>query len=133
VLWCPVLDVCRTFIEPELPWAVENFGPDARQRLHGDGYLLVDGEFELGRVLFEELRHYRPSEALAASKTPALIVHGDQDSYVSYDVARKAAASRAGTDFHTVSGPDPGFDSPERESEAIDVTVDWLVRRHQGP
>lgn len=133
VLWCPVLDLRHTFTEPELPWGLENFGPAAQERLHREGYLLVDGEFALGRVIFEEMRHYRPSEAFLASKIPALVIHGNRDSYVSYDIAREAATVRARTDFHTVEGSGHGFDSREREDEAINVTVDWLVCRHQAP
>ncbi len=33
VLWNPVLDLHRTFVEPTLPWAVENFGPSQQALL----------------------------------------------------------------------------------------------------
>jgi alpha-beta hydrolase superfamily lysophospholipase len=33
VLWCPVLDVRHTFIEPELPWGLENFGAAGQEWL----------------------------------------------------------------------------------------------------
>jgi alpha-beta hydrolase superfamily lysophospholipase len=69
VLWCPVLDLRHTFIEPELPCGVENFGPLAQQQLDREGYLLVDDDFALGRVLFDEMRHYQPRQAFASSAT----------------------------------------------------------------
>jgi len=128
VLWNPVLDLRRTFTDPELPWGLANFG-SAQQRLLGEqGYLLVDGEFELGWVLFQEFRHYRPLECFQASRVPALVVHGDRDTYVSYGIAR-AAADRPGCVFHTVAGSDHGFDSRGREDEAIEASVGWLVRQ----
>lgn len=128
VLWNPVLDVRRTFVEPELPWGLENFGPERQGLLGSRGFLVVDGEFELGRVLFEEFRYYgdAPVRSFVSGTTPALVVHGDQDTYVSYEVARDAAAARANCEFHTVVGSDHGFDSREREDEAIDVTARWL-------
>jgi uncharacterized protein len=129
VLWNPVLDLRRTFTDPELPWGLANFGPAQQQLLGEQGYLLVDGEFELGWVLFQEFRHYRPLECFEASRVPALVVHGDRDTYVSYDIAR-TAADRPGCAFHTVAGSDHGFDSREREDEAIEATVGWLVRQH---
>lgn len=125
VLWNPILDLRRTFIDPELPWGRENFGPDAWLHADESGYLLLDGEFEVGRVLLDELRRYEPESALAAMAVPTLVVHGDHDSYVSYDIARAAAESH-GCPFHTVRGSDHGFDSDEHEDEAIDVTVTWL-------
>lgn len=130
VLWNPVLDLRRTFIEPELPWGIENFSAAQQERLRRDGRLLIDGEFAVGWVLWEELRRYRPVEPFTESKTPALVVHGDRDSYVSYGIARDAALGRTGCDLHTVAGSDHGFDSRAREDEAIDVTVEWLAQLH---
>jgi pimeloyl-ACP methyl ester carboxylesterase len=129
VLWNPVLDLPGTFLEPELPWGLEDFTPGRREALSSRGFLLVDEVFQLGRVLFEEFHTYRPDEAFARSRVPALIVHGDQDTYVSYGTARKAAI-RESCDFHMITGSDHGFDSRKREDEAIAVTLDWLQRRY---
>ena len=130
VLWNPVLDLRRTFVEPELPWGEQNYGPGQQELLKSRGCLTVDGEFELGRVLFEEFRLYDPEHAFRSSSTPALIVHGDHDTAVSYKIAHEAAEQRGNCAFHTVSGSDHGFDSREREDEAIRATVDWLAARH---
>lgn len=132
VLWNPVLDLRRTFLEPDLAWGVENFGPGQQELLHSQGYLLVDGEFALGRTLFEEFRHYRPIEDFLASDMSALIIHGDKDASVSYDIARSAAEARANCTLRTVAGSDHGFDSRSREDEAIDATVEWLLRCNAG-
>jgi pimeloyl-ACP methyl ester carboxylesterase len=129
VLWNPVLDLRRTFLEPELPWGQENFGPAGQEALRRDGFLVVDGEFRLGRVLFSEFGRYAPLADFAAGHGPALVIHGDQDTYVSYMIARAAALSRPGCDFHAIAGSDHGFDSREREDEAIAVTVSWLAVR----
>lgn len=131
VLWNPVLDLQRTFIDPKLPWGVENFGPAQQALLSSQGFFLIDGTFAVGRVLFEEMRHYHPLEQFAKSRVPALVVHGDRDSAVSYDIARAAAQAR-GCDLHTVAGSDHGFDSREREDEAIAVTVSWLIDQYRG-
>jgi alpha-beta hydrolase superfamily lysophospholipase len=130
VLWNPVLDLTDTFVEPTLPWGKENFSPSQQDLLVSHGFLVVDGGFELGRVVFEEFGHYRPRDAFIASPVPALIVHGDQDTMVSYAVAKRAAAAREACEFHTVSGSDHGFDSREREDEAISVTVTWLDQQY---
>lgn len=127
VLWNPVLDLRRTFVEPELAWGVANFGPAQQERLASDGFLVVDGEFELGRVMFDEFSLYQPLPALLASRVPLLVVHGDRDTAVSYDIARAAVEARGNAELYTVAGSDHGFDSREREDEAIDATVRWLA------
>lgn len=66
-----------------------------------------------------------------ASTVPALVVHGDQDNAVSYEIARQAAAARPNTDFHTVRGSDHGFDTQEREDEAAAVTAEWLINKER--
>jgi alpha-beta hydrolase superfamily lysophospholipase len=126
-LWNPVLDLDRTFVHPQLPWGRENFGPDQQKLLSTQGFPILEGEFEIGRVLFDEFSHYDPLGCFLASDVPALVVHGDRDTAVSYDIAREAAAARARTDFHTVIGSDHGFDTREREDEAVAATVEWLT------
>jgi len=128
VLWNPVLELQRTFVTPELPWGKRNFSPEQQGLLLSQGFLVMDDEFEVGRVLFQEFQHCRPLDYfVAASRVPVLVVHGDRDSYVSYDIARAAASAHENCTFHTVIGSDHGFDSREREDEAIEVTVKWLV------
>lgn len=132
VLWNPVLDLQRTFIEPSLPWGVENFGPPQQSLLSSQGFLSIDGTFEMGRVLYEEMRHYDLLERFIRSQVPALVVHGDHDSAVSYDIAFAAAQARVACEFHTVAGSDHGFDTREREDEAIAVTVSFLSQQYGG-
>lgn len=127
VLWNPVLDLSHTFLEPELAWGEENFGAGQRKLLHDTGVLVVDGEFELGRVLFCEFAHYEPLARFLDSTVPSLIVHGDRDTAVSYEISARVATSRPDTTLHTIVGSDHGFDSLEREDRAISETVEWLV------
>jgi uncharacterized protein len=126
-LWNPVLDLQRTFVNPELPWGKENYSTDQQKLLFSQGFLVIDDEFEVGRVLFEEFHCYEPLKYLVASTLPALVVHGDRDNAVSYEIARKAAAAKPNTHFHTVRGSDHGFDTREREDEAVAVTAEWLI------
>jgi alpha-beta hydrolase superfamily lysophospholipase len=133
VLWNPILDLTKTFIKPELPWGQANFGPAQWAAAMAGGTLVIDESFEVGRTMLTELSRYEPSQAFLNSTMPALVVHGQLDTYVSYDIAHEAARTRAAhapTDFHTVAGSDHGFDSREREDEAIAVTVEWLSRHH---
>lgn len=122
VLWQPVLDLQRTFLRPELPRGRKLYGDltSLRER----GFLDIEGRFELGARLFEEFAERDPRAAFLASGIPALVVHGDADEHVSYDVAREAASLRAGTDWHRVRGGGHGFRGAAEE--VVEVTASWL-------
>ncbi|MEU6014809.1 alpha/beta fold hydrolase [Streptomyces sp. NPDC047515] len=131
VLWNPVLDLRRTFLEPELPWGLANFGPAAMAELAElaeNGHLLLNGVFPLGRVLFADMARYRPIEAYATDSPPAMVLHGDRDTHVSFDIARRTAETIPGWEFHTVSGAAHGFHTRKHEAEAVAVTTQWLER-----
>ncbi|MFE4415421.1 alpha/beta hydrolase [Streptomyces sp. NPDC093064] len=128
VLWNPVLDLQRTFLEPELPWGVANFGPAAMARLAEDGRLLLNGTFALGRVLFAEMLRCRPLDAYTVGSPPTLVLHGDRDAHVSFDIARRAAETIPNWEFHAVSGAEHGFHTREHEAKAVAMTTGWLER-----
>ncbi|WP_190812839.1 alpha/beta hydrolase [Saccharopolyspora pogona] len=122
-LWQPVLDLRRTFLEPELPRGRQLYYD--LSSLQQRGFLDIEGRFELGARLFEEFAELDPRAAFLASDIPALVVHGDVDEHVSYEVAHEVAARRPRTDWHRVRGGGHGFRDVERE--VIDVTVSWLL------
>lgn len=127
VLLRPVLDLQRTFVEPQTPWGKENFSCAQRHALAEEGFLVVNGTFRLGRVLFEELHHLDPRERLLASSVPTLIVQGDLDMIVSPEIARETAALRPRCALHTVAGSDHGFDDAAHENEAAAAALAWLI------
>jgi alpha-beta hydrolase superfamily lysophospholipase len=107
VLWAPVFDLRRDGVPPVR-------------------------SFEVGRVLLDELRVYRPLDAFMAGDVPSLVLHGDRDRFASYEIARAAAAAKVRCAFHTVHGADHGFAEPAQREDATRVTVDWLSRQHAG-
>jgi len=129
VLWNPVLDLDNTFLHPTLEWGVANFSIEKRKILQTQDFLLVDSDFRAGIILFNEFPYYNPKENLVNSGINTLIVHGDKDSYVSYDVSKKVAERSDNVKLVTVEGSDHGFDSKERENYAIEVTAKWLSER----
>ena len=45
VLWNPVPDLKKSFVQPDLPWAQANFNAESVRQLSRRGYLLLDGAF----------------------------------------------------------------------------------------
>lgn len=122
VLWQPVLDLRRTFLEPELPLARALYGTRV------DGEHDLDGRFMLGAPLFDEFAALRPIDAFLAAAPPALVIHGDADSHVSHDIARDTAHRRPHTDWCSIPGAEHGFLDPAASAAVIGTTADWLAR-----
>ena len=126
VFWNPVLDLRHTFLEPTLPWGKQRFGPRIAREVATHGFLSLDGGFRLGPVLFAEMKHYDVQAAFLASHLPTLVIHGDRDMCVSYEVAKDASEARGDVDFETLPGSDHGFAGREHGDTAIERTVTWL-------
>jgi uncharacterized protein len=126
VLWNPVLDMNRTFIQPELPWGKKNFNLHSIEQLKSQGYFLLEQEFEIGWVLFEEMKNLDPYSCFKQSLVPSIIIHGDRDSYVPYNVSANIARNRRNCGLFTINNSDHGFDSKEREDQAINITINFF-------
>ncbi|MGE5527940.1 MAG: alpha/beta hydrolase [Patescibacteria group bacterium] len=127
VLWNPVLDLVKTFLEPVCPRPRRSFNAGDAAFLERHGYLLLDS-FRVGRRLLEEMREIRPYERMREIRCPVLTLHGDRDSYVPYDVARDHAACNDQSEFAAVAGADHGFGRKEDRGVVIPKTVAWVKR-----
>lgn len=128
VLWNPVLDLDNTFLNPTLPWGQENFSTEKRSCLSFQDYLMIDGSFKAGFVLFNEFKYYNPKEYLINSNIQTLIIHGNKDKYVSYEISKTVADTCDNIELITVENSDHGFDSREKEEYAIDCTIQWIQK-----
>lgn len=126
VLWNPVLSVEHTFFEPELEWGLENFGADRISQLAPGEFISVDG-FRLSREFFESLGLVKNIQLRPIESLNTLIVHGTDDSYVSFEIAKETSSSSDFFDFLEINGSDHGFDGEAFEALARRRTVEWIV------
>jgi pimeloyl-ACP methyl ester carboxylesterase len=127
VLWNPVLDLVKTFIEPVCPRPRRSFDAKNTAFLDEHGYLPLDA-FKIGKPLVEEMRSIRPYERMREIVCPALTLHGDLDSYVPYEVARDNAVCNDRSEFVTVAGAEHGFGARADRDVVIPATVEWMKR-----
>ncbi|MDH3975080.1 MAG: alpha/beta hydrolase [Deltaproteobacteria bacterium] len=109
VLLCPVLDYVSTFLKPIVPWAKDSFNKKGFEHLKKEGFLMLDGEFELGANLIEEFKVIKPYEILKETKLPVLTIHGDNDSMVPFKVSRTYSEPNKKSEFMTIQNSDHGF------------------------
>jgi uncharacterized protein len=122
VLWNPVLDLKKTFLEPTLPWAKNSFNAE------NNGYMLLDNFFKLGDPLVKEMSRLNILEESQKIKYPVLTIHGDQDTYVSYQIAYENYKFNACSEFLSIIGSEHGFGRIQDKNIVIPHTVQWIDR-----
>ncbi len=127
VLINPVLDMRRTFTQPELPWGKESFTPAALAALPNRGVVMIDGEFPAGKKLVDEMESGpQPAELLAEVNIPMLVIHGTEDTYVSYDISREFAEGHISAEFVAVDGAEHGFGREHETKFVVDAVANWV-------
>lgn len=107
ILWYPVLDLVKTFLNPKLPWAKKSFNKKGFGMLSKKGYLLL-GVSKLGKKLISEMSFYKPFEQLSKINIPVLTMHGDKDTYVPYSVAKRYGKPNSKSRFITLHDAEHG-------------------------
>jgi pimeloyl-ACP methyl ester carboxylesterase len=128
VLWNPVLSVNDTFFEPSLAWGKQYFGASRISRLASDDYISVDG-FKLSKQFFKSLEPIRNRRLSLNEKSKTLVVHGTNDTYVSFRIAKEMCSDSGSCKFCEIHGSDHGFDGEDNEKKARDCTVEWIVHQ----
>ena len=109
ILVSPVIDYVATFLQPSTPWAREEFNKEKMKTLEVKGYLELDGRFDIGAKLIEELKIIKPYEYIRKLKIPVLTIHGDKDTMVPFEVSRKYGAPNEKSKLVVVEGADHGY------------------------
>ncbi|MCD6300840.1 MAG: alpha/beta fold hydrolase [Staphylothermus sp.] len=84
ILISPVIDYVATFLKPTTPWTKEEFSKERMKTLETNGYLELNGTFDIGAKLVEELKLIKPYEYIKMLKIPVLTIHGDKDTMVPF-------------------------------------------------
>src|ERR1700733_13947703 len=120
VLFNPLLNYKKRFIDDKLYWADDHISDEAGDELTRDGFLPHSPTFKLGRALLNEVFYIQPNLALSQVTAPTLIVHGTRDTFVPVDSSRAAVTGMAGVaSLVEVEGAQHGFavhDDPQYQN-----------------
>lgn len=131
-LWNPVVDPSAMLFAPSLPWQMANFGEErieaalarsSRVQIAG-----ANGPFLLGPTFFDDARTLDVRSGLKSYGIPMLLIHGDADTYVSYEDARHLALEIPNASFVSVPLAEHGFHNPQDEASVIARTTDFFCR-----
>jgi uncharacterized protein len=115
VLIAPVLSYIRTFIEPETEWAKEIFTANALATAAKTNRLFVNPSFPISMRLIEEMILIDPEAALCDVTRPTVVIHGDADSMVPFNVSRAAVKHARCAKLKRFRHMDHGFNDADDE------------------
>lgn len=131
----PVLEYDKIFLGPLKVslWAWKNFA-NLFNRLHKFGFIEVGSrKFKMGKPLFDEMKKFAPYKELDEYIGPLMTVHGDKDSYISYEITKRRfdELSNRHKKFVTLKGAEHGFHGEPFETEAVQMIVDFFKKSFQ--
>ncbi len=91
-LICPVLDYTRTFLEPTTAWARALFNETTIATAWRTGRLAMTSTFDVDLKLLIEMRALDPAIALARARASVVVIHGEADSMVPFQISKDVCA-----------------------------------------
>lgn len=141
VLFNPLLNYKKRFIDDKPYWHHEQLDEEAGRELLAQGYLAHSPTFKLGRPLLNEVFYLRPDQVLGQIVTPTLIVHGTKDTFIPVESSRQAV-DRFGGECRLIEidgaqhgfavHDDPGYADPQTQqwqAAVIASVVEWVASR----
>jgi len=109
VLISPVLSYKKTFLKPETEWARSIFNSKTIFELENGNELFFDEGFSISIRLVEEMKLIKPELDIKNISQNIIIIHGDSDSMVPYNVSKEIADSVPNIKLYTIANMDHGF------------------------
>jgi uncharacterized protein len=128
VLLNPVVDYRATMLEATLEWGKNLFSQAGYDELRKTGYITLEEGFKMKVEAVVEMSIFRPYETFNRLTIPTLVLHGDHDSKVPYNVTKSAVEKCPCVTFHTIHGAEHAFKTEEHERETFELTTDWICK-----
>lgn len=122
VLLNPLLNYGKRMLFAKEFWNKDRLTKEGAETLAKQGWL-PHGNFRMGRALINELLYIKPYEKMIRLGIPILTIHGDKDSMVPFDIAKKYAIPNNQCLFIPVKGADHGFTHPDDEDFTHSDTI----------
>jgi len=109
ILIAPVLSYNRTFLKPETEWGQSIFNKNTLSKMAKTKQLFIDDNFPVSIRLIEEMKLLHPDCSLKEVKQEIVLIHGDKDSMVPFEVSKNVAKDIPKIKFMPFHGMDHGF------------------------
>ncbi len=122
ILLNPLLNYGEHMLFSKWFWVNEEISFKGNELLKTQGWL-PHGEFRMGPKLIHELSYFKSFEKIKCPPIPILVVHGNKDSVVSFEIAQKFSDSNDNSTFEIIDGADHGFISVNDENLSHPDTI----------
>jgi len=127
----PVLNYTSVFLNPTTEWARRHLA-NAEERIEEDGYVSVGSrKFRMGKILFDEMKEFKPGVSLQKFDHPLLLIHGDNDNTVdhmdTYNVFVNLPS--VNKELEIIQGGEHGFHNDPFTIEVAELITDFFVTR----
>lgn len=127
-LWNPVLNYDHTFINPFLPWLINDIN-DMKKDISQKGWTTLGKKnYIIGKGLFNEMTRLFPYDELKKISIPTIIIHGDKDTYVPFEDSKKYAKNLKNGVFIKIEGAEHGFHQEPFETQVVNITLDFFKK-----
>jgi hypothetical protein len=122
VLLNPLLDYGEHMLFSKGFWENDQISFKGNEILKTQGWL-PHGEFRMGSELIDELSNIQSFEKMGSPSIPILVIHGNKDCIVPFEIAQKYSNSNQNSTFVTINGADHGFTSPNDDNLSHPDTI----------
>lgn len=109
ILISPVISYKRTFLKPETEWGRSIFNERALTDMARTKQLHMEENFPISIRLVEEMKIVQPELAVSELSQDIIIIHGDADSMVPYNVSKDISKKIPRIKFFSMPSMDHGF------------------------
>lgn len=109
LLISPVISYKRTFLNPETEWGRSIFNERTLADMARTKQLFIEDNFPISIRLVEEMKTIQPELAINQLSQDIVIIHGDADSMVPYNVSKEISKNIPNIKFISMPGMDHGF------------------------
>ena len=129
ILMNSVIDYAEN-LNPTLPWTKKYWGKAAFEKIDKFGYTEIGSKkFKIGKEFVKDIKTLKPWIEALRLKIPVLFVHGDKDTYVSYNDSVKYSKMLENPQLVTIKGGEHGFsNSKEHLALAKKAIIDFFLK-----
>jgi alpha-beta hydrolase superfamily lysophospholipase len=126
VLLNPQLNYKNRYVDQKPYWSNDFLDDEAARRLKDDGYINHSPTVKHGRGMLNEVFWIQPWQVIGEIAAPTLIVHGTEDTFVSIEGSREAAARfRVERRLVEIEGAEHGFAVHQDPQYLNPQTQEW--------